>query len=243
LAQLNINTDGCVVLTDRLERLNRSALPVAVRQTLNAAAFDVKKVTLPKSAENNFIKRSPNFFKIFSKVNKATGFNMRSMKAEVGMTDNGKQSARTAVKNMDVQEGGGSIDSGSDYLKASRGGNNKKKVTRSNYFDKSRIVKGPFKKATTTKSQFVASAFVAMRENKRMSISTSKGRFLMQVKKVWKYKRRSAVKVSSKLLMKSRSQVNIRATNFSKEAAKMTSDKIEGFFAVEAQKQFDRVFR
>lgn len=41
--QLNVNTDATVALTNKLEKLHKSAFPVAVRSTLNSAAFDMKK--------------------------------------------------------------------------------------------------------------------------------------------------------------------------------------------------------
>ena len=48
---LNVNTDAVVALTNKLEKLHRSAFPVAVRSTLNSAAFDMKKDTILKSAK------------------------------------------------------------------------------------------------------------------------------------------------------------------------------------------------
>ncbi len=62
----NINTDASVMLVNKLEQLHRSAFPLAVRGTLNAAAFDVKMKTLDESATQNFERRSPTFFKRFS---------------------------------------------------------------------------------------------------------------------------------------------------------------------------------
>jgi hypothetical protein len=67
-------------------------------------------------------------------VEKATGFNVNGMQAVVGMSDNGNQSAKTAIKNMEKQESGGRISEGSAYLKDARGGNNSKKVNKSSYF-------------------------------------------------------------------------------------------------------------
>jgi len=244
LAHLNVNTDACVVLTNKLEKLNRSAFPVAVRQALNSVAFDVKNNTLQLSAEKNFIRRSPNFFKTFSKVNKATGFNLNSMKAEVGMSDNGKQSARTAVNNMLKQEEGGVIKEGADYLAASRGNNNKKRVTKGNYFNKSNNLSGKFRQGGTSKSRFIAAAFASAKQKKKMSFETSRGRFLVQVTSIRKNKK-GAIKIRSRLLIKDRSgkPVQITATHFSREAANMSSLKIERFYQIEAQKQFDRVLR
>lgn len=243
MATLNVNTDACVTLTDRLERLNRSAFPVAVRQTLNRAAFDVKFNTLHQSAANNFIRRSPNFFKTFSAVNKAQGFNVNSMSAEVGMTDRGKPTARTAVAHMEEQESGGVIRDGADYLAGARGGNNARKVTASNRFNKNKLISGKFSRGGTSKSRFVAAAVMAAKLKKNVSINTSRGRFLMQVTSVRKTK--GGVKINSKLLIKDRSgkPVTIKATNFSQEAAHMTMKKMDDFYRIEAEKQFARALK
>lgn len=244
MIKFNIDTNACVVLTDRLERLNKSALPVAVRQTLNNAAFDVKQKTLEQSANKNFIRRAPTFFKKFSGVNKASGFDMRSMKAEVGMTAQGVQTAETAVSNMAIQEFGGAIRKGADYLKAARAGSLGRKVTKANYFNKNRLVKGNFKRANTSKSKFVAAAYVSLREKKQVSVQTIKGRFLMQVTGIRKSKK-GQLKIKSKLILKDRTlkPAKITATNFSREAAFMTVAKMDGMFRVEAEKQFARALR
>lgn len=242
--QLNVNADAFVVLANKLDQLSRSALPIAVRQTLNDAAFDVKQKTLPLSASKNFIRRSPNFFKRFSAVNKAEGFNVNKMQAEVGMTDRGQASARSAVRHMDIQEQGGNIKEGASYLAASRGGNNAGKVRRSNYFDKSKMVRGAISRPGTAKSNFMAMAFMAAKLKKRISIKTSNGRFLMAVSNVRKLKNGS-VKITSKLLMKDRTgnPANISATHFSREAAQMTVAKIPGLFTKAAQQRFERALR
>lgn len=244
MALLFVSTDGLQDMTKKLKEINRSAFPVAVRQALNSAAFDVKKNTLQQSAERNFIRRSPNFFKAFSGVKKAVGFNMNTMKSEVGMTDQGKSSARTAIRNMDKQEIGGEIEDGTDYLKASRGGNNNKRVSKANYFNKNKNLSGAFKNARTSKSQFIAKAYASFKGKKKMYFSSEKGQFLMQVTGIRKNKK-GAIKIKSKLMTKSRSgkPAKIRATHFAREAAQATTLKIEGFYIAEAEKQINRVLR
>ncbi|KKL54819.1 hypothetical protein LCGC14_2261580, partial [marine sediment metagenome] len=81
---LNVNTDKVVVFSNKLEKLHRSAFPIAIRGALNNAAFDVKKNTMPVSAEKEFTIRRKNFFKANSRVNMAKGFNVRTMQAMIG---------------------------------------------------------------------------------------------------------------------------------------------------------------
>ena len=91
----------------RLERINRSALPVAVRQTLNAAAFDVKQNTMPEEADI-FIHRKPTFFKANSGVTPAKGLDVNTMEATVGFKP--KTGDRShSVEDLEEQEEGGVI--------------------------------------------------------------------------------------------------------------------------------------
>lgn len=108
---LNINSDAVVKFTNTLEQLHKSALPVAIRQTLNDAAYDVKKNTMPKEASRDFVKRtSGDFFKANSRVEGATGFDVYHMIAKVGFVEAGlKGTNNFAVKDLEQQEEGGEI--------------------------------------------------------------------------------------------------------------------------------------
>lgn len=106
-AQLDVNTDEMVQLTNGLERFRRSMFPTAVRRALNSAAFDVKKNTLPATARRIFTQRRANFFKANSRVNMAKGFKVDGMQSMVGMVDLGGNNY--AVDNLVQQEKGGKI--------------------------------------------------------------------------------------------------------------------------------------
>ena len=82
--RLDVNTDAAIQLTAKLEKLHRSAFPSAVRNTLNETAFNAKKL-IPKNTDNNFTIRQKNLFSRFSKVEKATGFDVKSMSSKVGI--------------------------------------------------------------------------------------------------------------------------------------------------------------
>ncbi len=95
---------------NRLRSLSRTAFPVAIRKTINDAAFNTKLNTIPKKANNTFKKRQPNFFKANSKVISASGLNVGSMKATVGFFSNNlKGNNNAAVKDLEEQEHGGMI--------------------------------------------------------------------------------------------------------------------------------------
>lgn len=104
---LNVNTDQLVIYTNKLEKMHRSDFPLAVRSALNSAAFDVKKNTLLKESRNVFRNRkNRGFFRAFSGVDTAKGFNMKTMKATAGMIQVGDDEA---AGNMPQQESGGEI--------------------------------------------------------------------------------------------------------------------------------------
>lgn len=248
MAHLNVNNSAVIRYTEKLDRLSRSAFPVAVRQTLNDAAFDVKNRTLTKSADKNFTRRSPNFFKTFSKVEKATGFNVNSMRSVVGMSANGKQSAKTAINNMEKQEQGGVIEDGSIYLKDSRRGSmNKGLVRKTNYYDRSKVVTGKSRVRRgggSNRSKFVARAFRSLSDKKPMFFNSMRGNYLMQVRKIRRDKN-GKLKITSSLLMKARKDkpARLKGTHFTKEAAMLTVRMIETFYVRNANKQFARVLR
>lgn len=246
----NVNTDACVVLVNRLEQLHKSALPLAIRGTLNAAAFDVKQRTLEQSADKNFIRRSPTFFKRFSGVNRAQGWNIESMQAAVGMTPEGGNEkeynrVKNTIANFNQQEEGGKITEGLDYLKAARsGGSYGNRVLSNKRWDKDKRIKGPFTKPGTTKSRVIASAYMALKLKEFIRVKKHGINFYVQVNSITRTKK-GKVKINSKLLYMSRTG-NIKpvpATHFSREAANNTIPRIRGYFNVEAQKQIARLWK
>lgn len=245
----NVNTQASVAMVERLKQLHRSGYPLAIRGTLNAAAFDVKTRTLDDSATQNFIRRSPTFFKRFSGVNRAQGFEINSMRATVGMTAGagaGAARAQTAIHNMAKQESGGKITEGLDYLAAARTSRDlDRPVSTNKRFDRTNIVRGKFKRAgTNTKSRKVAAAYVALREDKYQKVKIGQRNFYRQVTSINKTKK-GRVKIKSRLIYVSRSGsiAPVKATHFSREAAERTQPRIPQFFNVEAQKQINRLWK
>ncbi len=81
---------------------------MAIRQTLNDAAYDVKLRTMPQTSDASFIKRKPTFWKAKSRVEGAKGFDVNTMQSTVGFLEGNKHSQ--AVRDLDEQEHGGRID-------------------------------------------------------------------------------------------------------------------------------------
>lgn len=119
--------------THTLEKISRSALPVAIRQTLNDAAYDVKLRTMPQTSDASFIKRKPTFWKAKSRVEGAKGFDVDTMQSTVGFLEGKKHSQ--AVRDLDEQEHGGKIDD-KDFIamdEARTGNSNSRQVRKKNW--------------------------------------------------------------------------------------------------------------
>ncbi len=163
--KLNINTDAVVRHTNTLEKLHRSALPVAVRTALNSAAFDVKQNTLLKQTDKDFTIRQKNFFKANSKVEQAQGFDLRNMMATVGMVEGSlKGGSNYAVKDLEQQEEGGTIIGKSFIpLLSSRTGNSMAKAVRpmNRLSAINKIVNYKNAKGVNDKQKFVKSVYHA----------------------------------------------------------------------------------
>jgi hypothetical protein len=107
MPSFNVNTNALVAHAARLERINKSALPVAVRQTLNKAAYDVKTNTMLRTSER-FVHRKKTFFQANSRVEQAKGFEVNAMKATVGFAPKPGDKSHS-VEDLQQQEHGGEI--------------------------------------------------------------------------------------------------------------------------------------
>ena len=161
MAEINFKSPDFKKLTVALSGFHRSAYPSAVRGTLNRAAFDVKQRTLKTSTEQAFNDRSNfRFFKAFSGVDKATGFDVDAMSADVGLL----KGVNDDIDNFAGYEGAGSSKKRS-FIPIDRtrtGGNRNKKRAKRNYHTSIRnIVKTSQSSGKTQKQKLIRSAIVA----------------------------------------------------------------------------------
>lgn len=241
--QLNINTDAAVKFTNTLEKLHKSALPVAIRESLNGAAFDVKTKTMPSKAASTFISRTKGdqFFKANSKVDKATGFNVNGMIAGVGFFENKliNQSTNWAVKDLEQQE-----DSGIINLKTfiptvfARQGGTKKGLVKPNF------------RLNKIRPKIVnANTLSGKNERQKYVIASHKagiGGFVLYKRMLWQIK---SFKANAKIeripiysVTKGRN-VKVKGTQFMKLASLESNKKLEGYYIAEAKKQIDRLIK
>jgi hypothetical protein len=242
---IDINSDALVKHTARLERLHRSALPVAVRNTLSRAAFDVKKETMPASAKRSFVERKATFFKANSKVTPAQGFNIASMQAVVGFVPKGAPDH--AVEDLEQQEGGGTIE-GRSYipLPQARVSKSWRKNVRSNarISDiKSRVIDARKAKGRNAKERFIKSAVHAGKGGFVLGDRRTAGgnRILFQVRGIHREKGKMLIKSIPLFALKSGRKVEPKATHFMRQASYRSAAKMNQYFIEEAQKQINRI--
>jgi hypothetical protein len=246
--RLNINTDATVIFTNKIERLHRSALPNAIRNTLNKVAFDVKQNTMPRSADDAFEKRSPNFFKANSRVDMANGFNINSMRSTVGFTENKLQGRNNhAVDDLEQQEHGGAIKKRSFIpTDIARGGSNSRPVKVGNRLSKiSNIVNVSNAQGKNKHEKFIKSAVHAGKGGYVISNDILWRIDSIKTKKVRVIGRYRTTKIKATPIYsfdKGRS-VNVHATGFMRRASMESVNKIDQFYITEAKKQIERLMK
>lgn len=235
MIQLNVNTTELVSYTNRLEKLHRSAFPNAVRTALNSVAFDVKKDTLLASSKRNFTNRKANFFKATSRVEMAKGWDLRSMKSEVGFRD--LSGNNYAVDDLEAQETGGRISNKSFIpLDNARTGKsyNRGVAKRNRLNNISGLVVAKDLSGRGKKQRFAQAV-------KRAGI---KGVVLDENGIVWRVNsmkmKGTGFDLTAIYSYKKGRSIKVKATHFMREAASESHKKIDDFYIVEAEKQFKK---
>lgn len=245
MVELNINTDAVVKFTNILEGMKKSALPNAVRGSLNNAVFDVKTNTMPTKAGQAFIKRSPNFFKANSSFEKASGWDIAKMEARVGFTSDKLQGGNNyAVKDLEQQESGGVIGGRSFIpLKDARQGGNYNKLVKPNArlgkIMAKNMVRRRDAKGASWGQQMIKSAVhvgvggLILTEQ----FHKGKGGGILLVKKI--ERKGSDMKIKTELLysVKKNRKINVKPRHFMSHAALLSGTKIEAYFIKEAQRE------
>ena len=225
MAQFNINTDAVVVMTNKLEKLHRSALPVAIRNTLNSAAFDVKQRSLLSTTSKEFEQRKKTFFKAKSKVFKAKGFNVATMHSMIGFIDGDEQ----AVDDLEKQERGGSI-KGRTFIP----------------MDASRI-SNSLKKNVRKKDRISGIRGVEMIKSKKsfhkIINRVGVGGHIIYKKTLFDIKsiNRGKIKLNPLFSFQKGRAANIKATHFMERSQVQSAKLIPRFFQVEGMKQIKRL--
>lgn len=237
----HIDTSATIHFTAKLEKLRKSALPVAIRGTLNDTAFYMKKLEMPRQAKGTFIERAPNFFKANSRVEMATGFDINTMQSTMGMVESGlhNKSTNYAVKDLEQQESGGTIDGRSfKPLPAARRGGRGVVRPNARISQIKNIIDAKDSKGASKMQQFI-----------KASVHAGKGGFVLGGRLLWQVRNIRRVNGNTRFTMtklysftKSGTS-RVKATGFIGKAARNSQKEMENFYRLQAQKQFNRVLK
>jgi len=167
VAVFNVNSAALSVYVAVLQHMKKSALPVAIRQTLNDMAFDTKTNTMPAEAHKDFIHRKDTFFKANSRAEVAKGFDVNTMRSQVYFKPKEKDKSHS-VEDLEEQEEGTPIKYSRAFvgLATSRSSNRwnkniRNRNRRNNMPDAIDAKNYVSKYAPTDKSKYVAAAIWA----------------------------------------------------------------------------------
>lgn len=242
---LNINSDAVVAHTNTLEKMHRSALPSAIRGTLNDLARDVKTNTMPKSATAEFVNRDKNFFKANSRYEKAVGFSVNSMVSTVGFIEGSLRGGNNfAVRDLEEQEHGGEI-GGKSFIPTneSRSGKSPSKLVRTNArLSKIKSIanrrdangKGWAQKMIKSAVHVGIGGFV-------LSESVGKGGALFRIKSIKRISGNTRFTAEKLYTFKKGRSIQVKPTHFMRTASLQSIDKGNDFFIKQATKQIERL--
>jgi hypothetical protein len=220
---------------NRLEKMHKSALPNAIRGTLNGMAFFTKKTSMPIEAKRAFVNRDINFFRSKSRVDTARGWNVNSMRATTGFIGNDQ-----AVEDLEKQEHGGII-KGRAFIPtdmARTGKTNRKKVARRNRLSKmGNVVRVSKSQGNTAGERFVRSAV-----HVGVGGYLLRGNELLQVKSLSRNSR-SSWKIKTDLLYtyKRGRTIKVKPTKFMHRATLEAVARGPMIFNKEATRQINRL--
>jgi hypothetical protein len=220
MSGFNVNMDSVIGLSAKLERINRSAFPVAVRQTLNDAAFKTKNM-VPKVAAQKFTTRQRNFFRAFSTVQKASGYRVNGMMAVAGINAN---KGDKIAEGLEKQETGGTIE-GSKLIPHDKGrisGSFNKKVKRANYLNNIKI--------STPKNKRKGSKYILIKKGGKGTV--------FEIKRL-----KTKTKLTPIYVYRRSNKSRVQKAPFMAPSAMFARSKMTAFFVANAEYQFKRAMK
>lgn len=244
---LDINSDELVGFANKLEKLHKSAFPSAIKGTLNGTGMIMKKETMPKKAKEMFEERQPNFFKANSRVDFASGFDIKTMVSTVGFVSSGLHNSATnyAVKDLEEQEHGGTIDGKSfkplaDARKSITGtvkANARISKLREN------LILARNSKAANKMQQLIKAAAFAGKGGNVLATNGNKGGYLFKVKSLKRVGKNTRFEMQKLYSFTKSGTAKVTATGFMRAAALEAQKEMEGLFKREAERQIRRYLK
>jgi hypothetical protein len=241
---LKLDADEVIKLTVKLEKLHRSALPSAVRNTLNNAAFETKK-EIPIQGAKRFITRNKGFLKAFSTVDKASGFKINSMVSMAGI--NSKKGGDIANE-LEKQEFGGNLDTSrlvphNDARTSKSKERRLQRKNRLNSLDAHKASKAYKSHRGTKKSKFVAAVMSTAASGKKYMLLENKGTGMLYELKGLKNRksgRGPKFKLKKLFFLKKSDSANVNGRGFIRAAKVKASKSINIFYKKNAEYQLKK---
>lgn len=227
----NIDDHEFIKLTNKLDKLNRSALPVAVRSTLNDVAFKARKGEIPISFKKEFEVKKSGFINSHLRVNKCKNtFEIDEMVSEAGVIK-GKS---VAGDNLKAQEFGESIKKKNIALAGARTGNNLKTLVSKKYYIRNIRAKENVPKWKN--QEFIRTAFRAGKGEKIMY-----NNLLSEIKTIKKLNRNKLIiKLAPLYLVKPGMMINLSEHPFIQRAGRESMKFIPKIYAEQAKRQIEK---
>lgn len=244
LSTFKIDNDEVIKLTVKLGKLNRGAIPNAVRNTLNNAAFETRN-EIPNQGRKKFITRNKNFLKFMTTVDKANGFNLKSMVATVGIdASKGKKTA----EGLAAQEFGGNLYTSRlvPHNDARTSKSHNKRVKRKNWLNKlnAHNASGAYRAHKGTRSsKFVSAVMSTAKAGKKYMILENRGTGILYEIKSLKSNVRSgktSFKVEKLYVLKKNSSANVKGVRFIRASKDVIIKKIPKYYKNNAEFQIKK---
>lgn len=244
---LTIDTRELTEFANRLANLSKTALPNVVRKTLNDAAMDVKKTTMPESS-HVFTQRQQNFFTANSRVEFAkSSSSISNMQSSVGFMEKGlKGENNYSVKDLEQQEKGGTITNKSfiplDTARTSKSNSKSVKANlRLTAID--RIIHTRNQKGKNKKEKFIRAVIRAGVGGFVLGSDISGENILWRVNSVSQNLKTRKLDITPLYNYRKGRSIKVSPTHFMEKASEKTTKKMEKFFIINAEERFKRVLK
>lgn len=247
MIRIDIDTDHLVKYTNKLEKLSKTAVATAIRNSLNKTALDVKQVAMPLTSSKEFVNRQKNFFKATSRVEFAKGSDINTMKSMVGFSDRNLSSGnKQAIEDLEQQEKGGTIEGRAFIpLKTARVGNSSNKLIKPN----ARVQKIPNlinarkQKGRTKQAKFINAVLKAGAGGFVLGSELKGETMLWKVNSLSSNLKTKKLDITPLYDYEKNRNVKVKATNFMEEASKMTVKKMGNIYMNEAEKLIQKALQ
>jgi len=240
---INISSDDFILFANKLEKIGKADMPVAVRSTLNQLAFRMKgsggqRGEIDKQAEKDFdFRRNKTLFRVMTGVEKASGLNVANMQSKAGIV---KKSGRDQLaEGLAQQQQGGNTKQKATPLDAARTGRTvSKRVRRPARLRNLNSIDLRTKK----KGKFIGGAIRAHKERRTIVVSGRGGSIVIaRVRKINRTRGSIDIKMDWLYKINPSGQVKLKkARPFVNSAALNVMQKMPQEFKKQAQRRIEK---